>query len=185
MKKVLMIIIALVILAILVSCSPAGTNELSPPPEETDAQPEVTKKPTTLDQLKEMDPTYEIFFDGEECIVEGPAELTPGEYFFILHNQTDLPAILWLGDYFGEGSFDDHMLWREENCEGQGSHCENEEGIGIDYSNVRWMNAKKQANEGRETYYKLYEFSYQRQHIIYVASDAWWGWLCAPIQISN
>ena len=185
MKKNFLIIFILVILALLVSCSPAGIEEISPTPVDTDVQPEETSKPTTLNQLKAMDPNYEIFIDGKECIVEGPAELSTGEYLFILHNQTDLPATLWLANYYGEGSYENHLLWRDENCGGQGSHCEDEEGNYISYPNVAWINAKKQAQDGIETYYKIYNITYQRQYLIEVSIDAWWGFLCAPIQVSD
>ena len=167
-------------------CGPSLEDQAATSAAQTAAAvTDTPSSPTTLDNLKDMDPTYEIFFDGETCIVDGPAELTPGEYMFILHNETDLPATLWLASYFGEGSFDDHLLWKEENCGGQGSHCENAEGNMISYSLISWGNAKKQAQEGIEDYYKIYDISYIREHAIYVSSDGWWGWICAPIQVSN
>ena len=147
--------------------------------------PSGTATPTTLEILKAMTPAYEVYFDGEECIVEGPSEINTGEYFIILHNQTDLPAILGLGSYFGEGTFDEHLLWREENCGGQGSHCEDDEGNEIGYSFATWYFPNKQAHEGRETYYKVYDITLEREYLITVSLDGWWGWLCAPIQVSK
>ena len=147
--------------------------------------PEGTAAPTTLEILKAMTPSYEVYFDGVECIVEGPSELNTGEYFFILHNQTDPPASLGLGSYFGEGTFDDHLLWREENCGGQGSHCEDDEGQLKTYTYVTRYNPNKVAREGIETYYVVYDITMERQYSIVVYSDGWWSWLCAPIQVSN
>lgn len=132
-----------------------------------------------------MSPDYQVYFDGEECIVEGPSELNTGEYLFVLHNQTDLPAILMLGSYFGEGTFDDHLYWLEENCEGQGSRCEDDDGNMFSYVFVTGYFPKKQANEGRETYYRLYDITMERQYLIEVYLDGYWGWLCAPIQVSK
>ena len=142
--------------------------------------PAGTAPPTTLEMLKALSPDYQIYIDGEECIVEGPSELTTGEYFFILHNQDELPATLWLGSYFSEGTFENHLLWREENCGGQGSHCDH-----ISYAFATWYNAKKQAQEGRETYYKVYDITLEREYFIWVSLDGWWGWNCAPIQVSK
>ncbi len=159
----------------------AATNTPIPSPTiQITKPPAGTVTPTILEILKAMNPTYEIYFDGEECIVEGPSELNTGEYFFILHNQDELPATLWLGSYFGEGTFENHLLWREENCEGQGSHCDE-----ISYSFATWNNPKKQAHEGRETYYKVYDIPLEREYFITVSLDGWWGWLCTSIQVSK
>jgi len=183
---------ALMLLCILLSaCGPSPEQEAPPnthlpsPTIQITKTPAGTAAPTTLEILKDMDPTYEINFDGEECIVEGPSELNPGEYVVILHNQTDLPLNLWLGSYFGEGTFDDHLLWREENCGGQGTHCEDEEGNEISYTFAKWHNPLKQAQEGKETYFKLYEITLERQYFLWVSLDRWWGWNCAPIQVSK
>jgi len=164
----------------------AATNLPVPSPTTQNAIiSEGTAAPTTLEILKAMTPAYEVYFDGEECIVEGPSELSTGEYFIILHNQTDLPLVLWLGSYFGEGTFDNHLLWREENCGGQGTHCEDDEGNEIGYSFAKWHNPNKQAHEGIETYYKLYDITMERQYFIWVSLDRWWGWNCVPIQVSK
>ena len=144
-----------------------------------------TATPTTLEMFKAMSPDYHVYFDGEECIVEGPSEINTGEYLFILHNQTDLPTILVLGSYFGEGTFDNHLYWLEENCEVQGFHCEDDDGFMFSYVFVTGYFPKKQANEGYETYYRLYDITMERQYLIEVSLDGYWGWLCAPIQVSN
>ena len=126
-----------------------------------------------------------MYFDEDGCTVEGPSELKIGEYLIVLHNQTDLPANLWLGSYFGEGTFDNHLKWREEICGGQGTHCEDDEGNEMGYEFLTWHGPIKQAKEGEETYYKIYEVKMKRQYFLWVSSDRWWGWLCSPIQVSN
>jgi len=172
-------------------CGPSPEQEAAPnidlpsPTIQITKPPAGTKAPSTLEILKDMDPTYEIFFDGEECIVEGPSELNTGEYLFILNNQTDLPANLSLGSLFGERTFDDYLLWQEENCGGEGSHCEDDDGQYISFEFATWYNPKKQANEGIETQYKLFDINMEREYLIWVDLDMWWGWLCAPIQVSK
>ncbi len=184
--------LAIILIAVYLSgCGPssektAATNTPIPSPTiQITKTPAETAAPTTLDILKAMSPDYQVYFDGEECIVEGPSEINTGEYFIILHNQTDLLLILGLGSYFGEGTFDDHLLWREENCGGQGSRCEDDEGHFFSYLFDTWYFPKKQANEGRETYYRLYDITMERQYYIIVELDGYWPWLCAPIQVSN
>jgi hypothetical protein len=169
-------------LGILTSCS-ASTSEL---PLSTDTPPEAestSSLPTSLDILKAMEPTFEIFFDGESCVVEGPSAINPGEHLFVLHNDTDLPASVTIGSYFGEGSYEDHYQWREENCGGQGTDCKDSDGIDISYSLATWYSPKKLAREGQQTYYKLFDISMKREYNIWVYSNGVYGWLCAPFQI--
>jgi len=190
-KEMIFGVIILTFGLLISGCGPSPEQEAAPnidlpsPTVQITKPPAGTAAPTTLEILKAMSPDYHVYFDGEECIVEGPSELNTGEYFIILHNQTDLPLVLWLGSYFGEGTFDNHLLWREENCGGQGTHCEDDEGNEITYSFAKWHNPNKQANEGIETYYKAYDITMERQHFIWVSLDRWWGCNCAPIQVSN
>lgn len=169
--------------------TPLFTNTPVPPDTPVPTDPPIeapTVKPSTLDILKEMEPLFIAHIDGEKCIVEGPAEVKTGEYLVVLHNTSDLPANLWIGSYFGEGSFEAHRQWREENCGGiEGVHCEDEDGNAIGYSKVTWEQTLKQAQEGEETYYKLYNFEKERQYTVYVSLDGWWGWPCYPFQVTK
>lgn len=168
---------------IILSCSAAPEIQALPSATATVILPtETPSKPTTLDLLKEIDPTFEVFFDGESCEVEGPSEISFGEHLFILHNDTDLPASITLGSYFGDGSFEDHFQWREENCGGQGTHCEDKDGNLISYAEATWYSPKKSAKEEQLTYYKLFQIDMEREYVIWVYSDGFWGWLCAPFQ---
>ena len=110
-----------------------------------------------------MEPDFIVTFDGKSCIVEGPADVSPGEYLVVLYNQTDLPAVLWVAPYQSEGSYEDHFQWREENCGGQGAHCEDKDGNEIMYNLIGWPNAKNQAQEGNKVYYKVYDIKIQRE----------------------
>ena len=170
--KVILSFLGLAVSICLTACSPfSGDQTLpsaAPPLAETTA---TSSKPTNLDILKEMDPTFGIFIDGEECEVDGQSEIKFGEYLFVLHNDTDLPASMTIGSYFSEGSSQDHSLWREENCGGQGAHCEAEEGTGISYSLATWYNPKKLAQDEESAYIKLFEVNMEREYVIWVYSD--------------
>ncbi|HDD62518.1 MAG TPA: hypothetical protein ENF22_08340 [Chloroflexi bacterium] len=158
------------------------TTPSAPEPTQEPTQ-KPTQKPPALATLESGEPDYIVTFDGKSCIVEGPAEVSPGEYLVVLYNQTDLPATLWVALYQSEGSYEDHLLWREENCGGQGTNCKDEDGREMSYNLIRWSNAKNQAQDGIKVYYKVYDLTIQREHVIWVSSDSWWGWLCAPFQV--
>jgi hypothetical protein len=193
-RKLLIIVLFLVALLI-TACGSAPVEETAPdtqsptltlmPTKASTATPAGTSTPTTLEILQDKDPDFEIIFNDEGCTLFGPMEITRGEYLVVLHNQTELPAVLWMENYFGGGSFDDHLRWREENCGGQGTHCEDEDGNEISYSLVTWMGPKLQAHDGIQTYYKIYEVKQAREHSFWVSLDRWWGWLCAPVQVNK
>lgn len=172
------------VVLILPACSPSsGEQPQSSPTPSAAPTKETSSEPSTLDILKELEPTFNVHFDGEDCEVEGPSEIKKGEYLFVLHNQTDLPASVTIGSYFGDGSYQDHFQWREEICGGQGTKCLDEDGNGISYSMATWYSPLKTANEEELTYYKLFKVDMTREYVIWVYSDGWWGWLCAPFQV--
>lgn len=194
-SRKLLIIVLFLIAMLITACrsvpvEETATDTQSPtltliPTKAFTATPAGTSTPTTLEILQAKDPDFEIIFNDEGCTLFGPKEITRGEYLVVLHNQTELPAVLWMANYFGGGSFDDHLRWREENCGGQGTHCEDEDGNEISYSLVAWMGPKLQANVGEEVYYKVYDVKQAREHSFWVSSDRWWGWLCASIDVSK
>ena len=59
----------------------------------TTSIPEPAQKPPALAKLEAMEPDFIVTFDGKSCIVEGPAEVSPGEYLVVLYNQTDLVGV--------------------------------------------------------------------------------------------
>lgn len=194
-SRKLLIIMTLLLTLTIASCGPTPTEEAAPDtpqPSKTPqptiaptATPAGTSTPTYLEILQARPPDFEITFTNQGCIVFGPKEITPGEYLVVLHNQTELPAVLWMANYYGGGSFEDHMQWREENCGGQGTHCEDEDGNEMSYELVTWMGPKIQANDGIMSYYKVYDVKQAREHSFWVAWDGWWGWLCAPVQVKK
>ena len=147
--------------------------------------PEPTQKSSALATLENMEPIYEIFFDGAVCRVEGPDQITPGEQNFILHNSSDLSATLWVAEYKGEGSYEDHLAWREQyECAHPGARCEDEDGNLESYAKILWMNPIKQANEGTSIYYRVYDLTSSGEYLIYIGSNNL-GWLCMPFSVGN
>lgn len=147
--------------------------------------PEPTQKLPALATLENMVPDYEIFFDGVTCRVEGPNQISLGEHNFILHNTSDLSATLWVAPYTGEGSFEAHLAWREQNkCAQPGARCEDEDGNLESYDQIRWVNAVKQAKEGTSIYYKVYDLTSSGEYLIYVGSNNL-GWLCMPFSVGS
>jgi hypothetical protein len=154
-----------------------------PPVAESTSTTEPTSKPVMLQTLEVGIPDFEVFFDGNDCIVKGPDDIKKGEYLVVLHNQTELMANLTLMNYPGEGSYEEHLAWRENNNCGQGIRCENEKGELLSYNAV-WMNAIKQSTDGITTSYKIYDVSFDRQYSFYVGSDNR-GWLCGSVEVIN
>jgi hypothetical protein len=191
-RKLLINLTFLVVFTI-TACGPTSTEEAIPDTPQPSKTPQPTIAPTetpagtptltTLEILQARPPDFELTFTDEGCTVFGPKEINRGEYLVVLHNQTELPTVLWMANYYGGGSFEDHMLWREENCGGQGTHCEDEDGNEMGYGLVTWMGPNIQANDGIKTYYKVYDVKQAREHSLWVALDGFWGWLCAPIQV--
>ena len=152
-------------------------------PDEPAASP--TTKPPPLATLEARSADFVIDFDDDGCTVVGPGSVQIGEYHFVVNNQSDLPLTLWVAPYIGEGSFEDHWTWREENCGGQGAHCENEEGEFQSYSLVAWTNPIQSANDGIQTYYKVYDLNKSGEYVIWVSKDGYYGYLCEPLQVTN
>ena len=176
MSSEIRIINLLLVLFLFVFVTGCQSSDVEPPPT-----PEPTSRPALLQTLEVRTPDFEIFFDDENCTVEGPDEIKIGEYFVVLHNDVDLPAQFFIDRYTGEGSFEDHLAWREEKCGGQGSHCEEEDY----YPRVALLNAISQANDGHKTYYKVFNFTMPGNYIIGVSKDGWWGWMCKPLTVTN
>lgn len=195
--KVVIFILFLLLIILCSACSPTEEKSAVVPTEKikedsTEVQqpsatpePSPTAKSTTLDFLQSLEPDFEVFFDGEDCVVEGPSEISLGEYLVVVYNETEINTQGWMANYHKEGSFDDHLLWREENCGGQGTHCEDENGVGISYNLVSWMFPTKQARDGAESHYTLWEVKQTREHSIVVTDDREFEWLCSAIQVNK
>ena len=193
LKPVIISLLLYILIAFLSTACGSVQEEVSAPSEEV-----VPTKSETLKELEAMEPTFVVHFDGKECLVEGPSEINTGDHLFVLHNQLELPAAVALGSYFGDGSYEDHFQWREENCAGpdsdhfeceencggQGAHCSDGENL-ISYTHATWYQPKKMATEGRKTYYKLIEIKHEREHVIWVELDRHWGWMCQSFQVTK
>ena len=53
-------------------------------------------------------------FDGDQCTIEGPAELDPGQHTFLFINEADRSAEMWLQQLVDGVTFDDAVEYMEE-----------------------------------------------------------------------
>ena len=56
----------------------------------------------------------EVTFDGKECTVAGPEEVSRGLYYFILNDESDTNLQLWLNQILEGKTFEDLLDWQEE-----------------------------------------------------------------------
>ncbi len=57
-----------------------------------------TPEPAAAPSLEPLEVIFEVTFDGKECIVEGPTEVSMGKYNHIFHNLTDKKGLkFWVG----------------------------------------------------------------------------------------
>lgn len=56
----------------------------------------------------------EVTFDGSECTVDGPDEVSRGAYYFILNDKSDKNLQLWINQILEGKTFEDLLDWQEE-----------------------------------------------------------------------
>jgi hypothetical protein len=56
----------------------------------------------------------EVTFDGTECTVEGPEEVSRGVYYFILNDESDKNLQLWINRILEGKTFEDLLNWQPE-----------------------------------------------------------------------
>jgi hypothetical protein len=56
----------------------------------------------------------EVTFDGIECTVDGPEEVTRGVYYFILKDESDKRLQLWVNQILEDKTFNDLLDWQDE-----------------------------------------------------------------------
>jgi hypothetical protein len=151
---------------LLVSCS-------SP----TAQTPLETSTPDVKATLIASPPTFEITFDGNNCIVDGPEEITTGEHLFVLHDLSDLSAYHVVQRMFSDHSFEEEKKWVEENCGPPGSHCVKDSG------RVAGYQEKKQVYDEDGDLYKLIDLTFEVEHAIWVGNPKMEWWPCGSFQV--
>ena len=63
----------------------------------------------TSEPLPGLVTEFEITFDGNDCIVTGPAELPAGEHTFIFIDRSEIRGELWLLNLDDGKTFQDHL----------------------------------------------------------------------------
>jgi hypothetical protein len=98
----------LLFLGLLTACSSAQ-SEPSPTPVPT------TETVVIPSPKPEDEPIFfgEVTFDGNECTVEGPGEVSTGKYYFTLDDQSDKKIQLWINQILEDKTFEDLLAWQE------------------------------------------------------------------------
>jgi hypothetical protein len=151
---------------LLVSCA-------SPAPQE----PVETSTPDVKATLIASTPSLEITFDGEECIVEGPDELSAGVHTIVFYDHSDLSAYPVAVRHFSGESFEREVAWVEENCGPPGAKCPKGSGT---YAGYQELTA---AFAGEGIIHKQYDFKFETEHSIWAETPQLRLWPCRSFQV--
>ena len=116
----------------------------------------------TSEILPETIVKSEIMFDGNDCIVKGPAEVPAGEYTFIFIDQSDRNAELWVANISDGKTFQDLV--------------DLQPGPGIDYPKPEFVHYDPRISreteelEGRRVDTCIYNLDVVGEHAIYCGS---------------
>jgi len=116
----------------------------------------------TSEILPETIVKFEIMFDGNDCIVKGPAEVPAGEYTFIFIDQSDRNAELWVANISDGKTFQDLV--------------DLQPGPGIDYPKLEFVHYDPRISreteelEGRRVDTCIYNLDVVGEHAIYCGS---------------
>ena len=99
----------MLLLGLLAACSTARSepSPVSIPPTETGETP--SPKPEDEPILFGV-----VTFDGNECTVEGPEEISKGIYYFTLNDKSDKNIQLWVNQILEDKTFEDLLNWQDE-----------------------------------------------------------------------
>jgi len=103
------VIVSLLFLFLLTTCSQSPAQNPTPG----------TSHPPTPGVIATMlatDPTLELTFNGEECVVDKPDEIPVGRHVFVFHNESDLDMHMVIMRYYPGNTWEDGLIWIEENC---------------------------------------------------------------------
>jgi hypothetical protein len=92
----------------------SACTALQPEPTPTSIPPTETSSPPTPTLAPEPIFFGEVTFDGNECTMEGPEEVSRGRYYFILNNESDINLQIWINQLLEEKTFQDLVDWQEE-----------------------------------------------------------------------
>jgi hypothetical protein len=96
-RKSQMVPWAIILIFLLVGCGTPPAPPTPIPPTDLPTSIPVTVTPqSTPSSTPEPIPEFEAIFEGNECIYSGPGELPIGDFTFVLFDQSDLKAELWL-----------------------------------------------------------------------------------------
>jgi hypothetical protein len=144
---------------------------------QTPEVPVETRTPDVQATIIASPATYQISFDGTTCTLNGPEEITAGEHLLVLRNPSDQSAHHVVQRMFSDHSFAKEKEWTEENCGAPGSHCPRDSG------RVAGIQEKKQVYAGDGSLYKLYEFTFEVEHAVWVGNPKMEWWPCGSFHV--
>lgn len=185
MKKILFVLIALALVtactssqatpSIEVPTEPATAIPTTPPTE----PPTLSPLPTTdvKATLMATDPSLVLTFDGNECVVEGPEQLTIGEHVFVFHNLSEHTSYFTSTRHYPGNSWEDALAFIEENCGPPGTYC---------MTYAAWMapfTHEQAAYDGLNTHYKLYDLKIEGNYGLWTENSSRLLWPCGPFSV--
>jgi hypothetical protein len=125
--------------------------------------------------LFSSDPSIEVSFDGNECIVDGPSEVPTGAHVFVFRNTMDHPVFLVPVRHYEGNSWEDALDWVEENCGPPGTFCD---------VRASWMAGvayEKSAFDGLVTRYQQYDLAIEAEYSLWAETSGGRLWPCGPV----
>ena len=122
-----------------------------------------------------------VIFDGEQCKIEGPAELDPGQHTFLFIDEADRSAEMWVRQLVDDVTYDEHIEYLEEQG-GPGVFVA-KPGVGRDSAPIR---TEKQLADGQHLYShdlpaeSLFSYTIGAEDVAGTTDEA--IWFCGPLR---
>ena len=146
-------------MAILGACT--GTSEEAPPP--TDTQPPPTEEP--LPPIEDLGPLT-VTYDGNECTLSGPTQVSLGNFTVINDNQTETSYEIYI-KYLSAGKTNQDFVALQD-----------EPGTMFDVPD--WAEMVRYSFAGKDE--MIFLFESPGEHAVFLGgTDSYFMWICPPI----
>lgn len=167
--------VATVLLVLLLaSCSSPAQLTDTPGAPASEVTPTLSARQATLIA---SEPSMVITFDGEECTVEGPDEIPPGEHVFLFRNRSDINPYLAPIRHYPGYSWQDALTWVEENCGPPGTYCD------ILAPWMAGLGPEGVAYDGSNNQYKRYVLTIEADYSHWTETAGSLLWPCGPFSV--
>ena len=171
MKLKLFLLIAFSLIA---ACTTTQPEPTSTPLSPTEPPPPTTDINATLIAT---DPSIEVTFDGNECVVDGPNEIVVGEHVFVFHNQSGRLTSFLPGRNYPERTWLDMVDWIEDNCGQPGEDC---------FGTPPWIEVLFHDHskfDDENNLYRQYDLNREAEYHIVVETEDGRIWPCGPFHV--